>query len=344
MPALASLPSELLVNIICRIGVEEVLNLRLINKRIKDVIAVNLAKIGSASARVTFGNLVLLADPSPKPSHDNDEASKAPYYTISCFKNLPPKYLASTLLEGPLLGESRDYPPHVCLPAEDESGNDHRKHLEHGFKILRRLNLIAQDITENWDHTIEPKMPRAEPGQVWNHSLFGMEVTIGRKSSLEADVYHGWQDYLYDLKKDALVDYLLVRDLICVKVFCRHPRGNNVRGHYRDPREYQIGQKWCTAFKNTWDEWFLMHEGTELLLKQWSNRLPEDQPELADTIMPSLEQMRMDMKKGWATVKKSRREEFCQIIRSTMSEHRVRAAFLAVKLFFYLAGSLLTFS
>lgn len=273
MTPLKDLPPEMLVKIFSRCFVEDVLTLRIVSKHFKEIITRNLCQIAPASARATFGNMVLLLDPSPNPSHTRDKTSKEGQDTLSWFKNLLPKYLASMLLSGPLCGENRGYPPHLCLPAEDESANDHRERLEHGFKILKRLNLTAKEATMRWDHTIVPKLSQAPPGQ---HELFGCDVDVDPRSSLEATIGMEWMDYICKLPKTTLSNYLLVRDLICVKVFRRHARNPSAvrRGTYGENR---IGKKDCTASENTWDEWFLMHEGGDLLLKQWLNRLPENE-------------------------------------------------------------------
>lgn len=75
--------------------------------------------------------------------------------TLYWFKNLLPRYLASTLLEGPLFGENRYY-PQVCVPADDVSWNEFRKHLAQGFRVMKRLSNISKDIIAKWDHNFVP--------------------------------------------------------------------------------------------------------------------------------------------------------------------------------------------
>lgn len=182
-------------------------------------------------------------------------------HTLHWFKNLLPNYLASTLLEGPLFGENRRYAPRLCVPAENRSGNEFPRHLAQGFRVLKRLSIISKDIIAKWDHTFVPPEPDI---------------------SLEAAIYWGWFGYLYGakMKRENLVDYLLVRDLFFLKVFRRHtrqrfPTVNDVLvEHFLG--KYRIGTNWLTEGKNSQEEWFFMHKGADTLLKQWMTRLPSD--------------------------------------------------------------------
>lgn len=70
MSPLTKLPLELIVAFWGRCDVQDVLNLCLVSRDFKAIIAVNLCSIAPASARTTFGDdMALLLDPTVKGQH-----------------------------------------------------------------------------------------------------------------------------------------------------------------------------------------------------------------------------------------------------------------------------------
>lgn len=90
------------------------------------------------------------------------------------------------------------------------------------------------------------------------------------------------------MKEEDLVDYLLVRDLFFFKVVRRHTRQHVLTAddvHYEDSeRMNSIGVGWMYFGNNPLEEWFLMHKGADILLKQWMTRLPSDTLLLSDPV------------------------------------------------------------
>lgn len=163
---LARLPEEILLLIVERCDIDALLQLRLVCRAFRSLIATYESTVVQAVARTTFPGCKLIL----RPPEDHD-LLKSPY-TLDWLTGLIPKHLAAIVVDRHRYCGT-PLPALDGIPAEDEIGDEIRDHIAHGFRILETLSLIAQDVEDTPDSKIESKLPpelvsREAPAPTWH--------------------------------------------------------------------------------------------------------------------------------------------------------------------------------
>jgi hypothetical protein len=150
------LPEDILILIFCQCHIDELLNLRLTNRTIRDIISEYIATIAPSVARATFPRSGLLLAPLDDPS----------LYTITWLKGLIPRHLACILVDRHRfihgMTEQR-----YGIAAENAEGDGLRARVANGWRILKRLSKISQEVY----HLDTKAILKSAPDSAWKDPL-----------------------------------------------------------------------------------------------------------------------------------------------------------------------------
>ncbi|KAF1846355.1 uncharacterized protein K460DRAFT_356043 [Cucurbitaria berberidis CBS 394.84] len=137
---LLDLPDDILIVICSQCRIDELLDLRLTNSRIRNIISEYMLTIAPSVARVTFP----YSDRLLKPFADRTR------YTFEWLKGLIPQQLAAILVDRHRIVSTGSL-SHYGIPAEDPFGDELRARVANGWHVLRSLSNISREVHRRYE-------------------------------------------------------------------------------------------------------------------------------------------------------------------------------------------------
>jgi hypothetical protein len=249
--AFEELPSDIVILILCQCHIDALLTLRLTSSKLHDLITERIKTIAPSVARSSFPSSKLLVTPP-------DGLSS---YSINWLKNLIPNQLASVLVD-----RCRLVNPWALngfgIPAEDARGNELRSRVANGWRVLRRLTKISEDVY-------------AMDTNVFISGSKALQTT--RSKSFKSVILRQREElvlkqrlaYIEKLDPQLKKDYKLMLILLSTAF---NPTNTEVGDNHMPwifdfgkgidvPRQIRLGSSWMT--------WYILNQGPDLFWQQW---------------------------------------------------------------------------
>jgi hypothetical protein len=263
---LDELPEDILIIICCHCRIDELFSLRLTSSYIRDLISERIATIAPSVARSTFPLSDLLLEPLASPS----------CYTIEWLKGLIPLQLASILVDRHRF--THEWGERYGIPAEDAYGNDLRARVTNGWRVLRRLSKISEEVYQLPEKMVL-KSPADLAWKVVHPTRFKFEVFEKRENLILTRRLQ----YINSLSNHMVQDYKVMFMLLS-SVF-RSSIAN--QGEDYTPWIFDWGNgidcQRLLRRGTSWLTWFILQQGPDLFWHQWWI-LPPDLPQTKNHI------------------------------------------------------------
>jgi len=247
------LPDDVLILIISQCRIDDVLSLRLTDRKLSALILAYITTISPAVARRTFPNSVRLLTRPPNG------------YTFAWLKGLIPEQLAAVLVDRHRFAHDWGTDNRYGIPAEDPFGDELRTRVATGWHVLQKLSVISQEV-----YKLKPGglgLSTKELGlAIFSPTRFKFALAEARERLvLERRLAH-----IESLSESAAKDYKLMF-LLLSSVF----RMSLVTNYIEDyvpwifDWGYGIDGQRLLRRGNSWMTWFILHEGPFLFWQQW---------------------------------------------------------------------------
>jgi hypothetical protein len=255
-----ALPEDIMILIFSQCRIDDLLTLRLTNRKIKDIIAEYIVTIAPSVARQTFPASNLLLQPLSKPTD----------YSLGWLKFLIPQQLAAILVDRHRF--SLDWTQQrYGIPAEDSYGDELRARVANGWCVLRKLSNISKEVyamsPRNVLKSTDMALSVVRPSK-YKFELFRQREELILKRRLQ---------FIKEISDDMTKDYKLM--FVLLSSAFRTSLSN-----YGDDFTPWIFDWGCgidgqrlLRRGNSWLTWFVLEAGPELFWQQWW-ALPPDTP------------------------------------------------------------------
>ncbi|KAF2711905.1 hypothetical protein K504DRAFT_465638 [Pleomassaria siparia CBS 279.74] len=257
-PRFDELPEDVLILVCSQCRIDELFALRLTSRKTRSLITEYIGTIAPSVARSTFALDDLLLEPR----------DGTPAYTIDWLKGLIPQQLAAILVDRHRF--SHDIAQQrYGIPAEDPHGNDLRVRIANGWRVLRRLSQISQEVYDlNAKCVLKSTTDLA--WKVVHPSRYKYEVFRQREDL----IFRRRIEYIRDMDVEMAKDYRVMFTLLS-SVF-RTAIANHGDDHKPWIFDWECGIDGQRLLRrgNSWLTWFILNEGPDLFWKQWQSLPP----------------------------------------------------------------------
>ncbi|KAF2465318.1 uncharacterized protein BDR25DRAFT_306758 [Lindgomyces ingoldianus] len=251
---LDELPEDVLILIFSQCRIDELFTLRLTSSRTRSLISEYIATIAPSVGRSTFPLNDLLLTPLENPT----------LYTINWLKGLIPLQLASILVDRHRFSHEWTE-QRYGIPAEDPYGDVLRARVANGWRVLRRLSKISQDVYNLHPRSVVKSTTANLAWKVVHPSRYKFEVFREREDM----ILKRRLDYIKNLPDELAKDYKLMFMLLSSAF-------RTSVSNYGDDYKPWIFDWGCgidgqrlLRRGNSWLTWFVLNEGPDLFWEQW---------------------------------------------------------------------------
>jgi hypothetical protein len=248
-----SLPEDILILICSQCRIDELFALRLANSKTRNLISEYISTIAPVVARSTFPLNELLLAPREDPTT----------CTLKWLKELIPQQLAAILVDRHRFSHewaSQRY----GIPAEDPYGDVLRARVANGWRVLRRLSKISEDVY-SLDAKRVLKSTSDLAWKVFHPSRFEFEVFKQREDLIGKRRLEYITNLPYEMAKDYKLMFMLLSSAFRTSI-----------ANYGDDYKPWIFDWGCgidgqrlLRRGNSWLTYFVLHEGPSLFWNQW---------------------------------------------------------------------------
>ncbi|CAO2649943.1 Nn.00g012350.m01.CDS01 [Neocucurbitaria sp. VM-36] len=243
------LPDDILIEICSQCCIDELLALRLVHSRLRNLTVECILTIAPAVARKTFPDHLL------KPLEDRTK------YTLEWLKGLIPQQLAAILVDCHRVTGNTLREFGYGIPAADSAGDEVRARVANGWRVLRRLSNISREVHAKDVSRYKQLLP----------SRYKLETLLLK----ESDVLERRLVYMKSLSDELIKDYRLMFTLLSASFRTSISNvgeefepwifdwGDGIDGQ----RAIRKGESWLT--------WFVLAEGPDMFWRQWWSLPPE---------------------------------------------------------------------
>lgn len=266
-PCFSELPEDVLISIFSQCRIDELLAFRLTSSKVRNLIARYMTTIAPSTARSTFPLGGLLLTPPNDPSE----------YTLQWLKDLIPQHLAAILVDRHRFSHEW-VQPRYGIPAEDAYGDALRRRIANGWRVLRHLSRISEQV-----YNLGPRdVLKSSADFAWrvvHPSRYRFEV-FKQKEDL---ILERRLRYIDEISNELAQDYKLMFMLLSSAF--RISISNMGDDHKPWIFDWSCGIDGQRLLRrgNSWLTWFVLHEGPQLFWDQWW-RLAPDAPETKNHI------------------------------------------------------------
>jgi hypothetical protein len=272
MHTLATLPDDVLILICQYITLQDIFHLRQTARRLAAFVLSNDIYISLSVARNTFPDAGLLLRVPESGTHD-----------FSWLKSLVPKFFAAVVVDKFREACPEQFPGIYGIPAESEWGDGPRARVETGWRVLKQLSNISQEVYKLPDFRVprRPLKERASRAIKLRHRSIsdGALDLVERRERL---LSQRRLVYLNDLDRQDIVDYVFMFTIL-LQAFktnydgCGFRYAHGMKNTYDGPHIFDWGgDTGKRMYKgNSWVNSFLMNQGPMLFWHQWYNRKEE---------------------------------------------------------------------
>jgi hypothetical protein len=252
-------PEDILVLIFSQCRIDELLAFRLTSSKARNLISQRIATIAPCVARSTLplGGLLLTAPDDPGA------------YTLDWLKGLIPQHLAAILVDRHRYSHEW-LQPRYGIPAEDVQGEALRGRVANGWRVLRRLTKISEEVYElEARDVLGSRAPLR--WKVLHPSRYEFEVFQHR----EGLILERRLQYIDRISTDEAKDYKLLFMLLSSAF--RVSVSNLGDDHKPWIFDWSCGIDGQRLLRRgeSWLSWFILHEGPQLFWDQWWRLTPE---------------------------------------------------------------------
>jgi hypothetical protein len=249
-PCLDDLPEDILISIFSQCRIDELLALRLASSMVRNLISRYMATIAPCVARSTFPHATLLVTPPEDPSD----------YTVQWLTALIPQHLAAILVDRHRFTQYAQ--PRYGIPAEDAYGEVLRARVANGWRVLRSLSNISEEV---YSAKNVPKSTTDIAWKVVHPSRYKFEVFQQRENL----VLERRMQYINDIPDELAKDYKLL--FLLLSSAFRTSISNYGDEHKPWIFDWSCGIDGQRLLRrgDSWLTWFVLHEGPQLFWDQW---------------------------------------------------------------------------
>jgi hypothetical protein len=247
----SDLPDDIVILVFAQCQIDELLALRLTGRRAEGLIREYIASIAPSVARSTF------------PDSERLLLDRPARYSISWLKELIPQQLASILVDRHRIAHNWAQ-QRYGIPAEDDYGDELRARIANGWRVLRRLSKISQDVYAQ----PTPGAPRSA-ASLAHRIIHPSRARIEERQQKEDEILEKRLAYVADMPAQLAKDYKLMSMLLS-SVF--RTAISNVGEDYKPwVFDWGSGIDGQRLFRkgNSWLAWFVLAEGPGLFWAQW---------------------------------------------------------------------------
>lgn len=249
---LDELPEDVLILIYSQCRIDELLSLRLTSSKTRNIIAQYITTIAPSVARSTFPHSDLLLTPPPD----------ATGYTLDWLKGLIPQHLAAILVDKHRF--SHEWSMRYGIPAEDPYGQVLRDRVANGWRVLRGLSRISEEVYELGSKDV-----------LKSTADFAWKVV--HPSRYKFEVFKQREDLILErrLQYISKIDDHLAKDYKLMFMLLSSAFRTSISNYGDDHKPWIFdwscgidGQRLLRR-GNSWLTWFVLHEGPQLFWDQW---------------------------------------------------------------------------
>lgn len=253
----ANLPDDILILVYAECSIDELLTLRVTDRKSRSLIFEYINTIAPSVAHTTF------------PRCYNLLLHKPIRYTVQWLEDLIPQQLAAILVDRHRIAHDSSQ-QRYGIPAEDAYGDELRARIANGWRVLRRLTDISRTIQGSVaptfrtvsDFTLKMRRPSRKMHSSWQKEDLVLERRLTYIASMSV------QD-----AKDYKLMFMLLSSSFRTSIF------NVGEDHKPWVFDWGSGIDGQRLFRkgNSWLAWFVLAEGPDLFWKQWWT-LPYNSP------------------------------------------------------------------
>ena len=247
----ADLPDDILILVFAQCQIDELLTLRLTGRRAECLIREYIASIAPSVACSTF------------PDSERLLLNRPARYSISWLKELIPQQLASILVDRHRIAHNWAQ-QRYGIPAEDDYGDELRARVANGWRVLRRLSKISQDVYAQ-PAPVAPRSAASLAHRIIHPSRTRMEERQQKEDEILAKRLAYIADMPAQLAKDYKLMFMLLSSVFRTAI-------SNVGEDYKPwVFDWGSGIDGQRLFRkgNSWLAWFVLAEGPALFWAQW---------------------------------------------------------------------------
>ncbi len=252
-PVFLDLPDDILILVSSQCRIDEVLALRLVHSKLRNLIDRYITYIAPSVARSTFPLNNHLLKPPEDPAK----------YSLQWLTGLVPRHLAAILVDRHRVADEWTQ-SRYGIPAEDPFGDELRARVINGWRVLQRLSNIAQELNDLY--TKGAPCSRTDiANKLLRPSRFKLDTLLQR----EDRILENSLQYIEMMPEQHAKDFKLTIALLSATFSTSISNiGSTYEPWIFDWGEGIDGQR---SFRKgqTWLVWFVLTQGPKMFWQQW---------------------------------------------------------------------------